>query len=59
MAPHPNNPRLPIWHTGAASQTLGSAVPVADDEQDYHIVRKYFVMGLCALSWIYFSVERN
>lgn len=43
MAPHPDNPRLPIWHTGVASQTPGSAAPVAGDEPDYHAVSKPLV----------------
>ncbi|KAI7774244.1 hypothetical protein LA080_009044 [Diaporthe eres] len=35
MAPHPDNPRLPIWHRGTVSQTPGSATPLASDENDY------------------------
>ncbi|KAG6365518.1 hypothetical protein INS49_007129 [Diaporthe citri] len=35
MAPHPHDPRLPIWHRGNASQSPGSAAPVASDERDY------------------------
>ncbi|KAH8781218.1 hypothetical protein F5883DRAFT_685573 [Diaporthe sp. PMI_573] len=36
MAPHPDNPRLPIWHVGTTSQTSGSATPSAADQNANH-----------------------
>lgn len=60
MAPHPDNPRLPIWHTGSASQTPGSAAAVASDERDYRVVSKSLVMSSSATPWwTRFTVEHH